>query len=193
MTGRGEAMSCPSFIASRFSCPSSGSDSLYILGLLSVITPSHHTLQPIRSCRFFANKTRSQVAHQLQSRFTKHHQLNNEELPPSRSSNFTLSGSVVTTSSRIAAASARALPAHAAHLSGWTHRLRACACAQHTLTYVAAPNHIDAPSRSLLALSRLAPTRQNGYIGESNPRRMVLQIRSLLRISDCSETNAEYC
>jgi hypothetical protein len=32
-------------------------------------------------------------------------------------------GSVVTTSSRIAAACARALPARAAHLSGWIHRL----------------------------------------------------------------------
>ncbi|KAI0276422.1 P-loop containing nucleoside triphosphate hydrolase protein [Russula aff. rugulosa BPL654] len=42
----------------------------------------------------------------------------------SRSSIFKTSGSVVTTSSRIAAASARALQARAAHLSGWTHRLR---------------------------------------------------------------------
>jgi hypothetical protein len=100
------------------------SGSSYILRSPSVITPLH--------CRqFFAN----------------------EELPPSRSSIFTTSGSVLTTSSRIAAASARDLPAHAAHLSGWTHRLRPTAlragpCTQQphsALVRSTAPSHITSP------------------------------------------------
>ena len=45
-------------------------------------------------------------------------------IPSFSQQQLTNSGSVVVTSSRIAAASARALPARAAHLSGWTHRLR---------------------------------------------------------------------
>ena len=117
--------------------PSSGSS--FILRSPSLITPSHHTLQPIQSLilRTRANPTNNQTTSvtNLKSRAAPNLQQSSEELPPSRSRNSTISGSVVATSSRIAAASARALPARAAHLPGWTHRLRptalrASACTQ---------------------------------------------------------------
>jgi hypothetical protein len=95
----------------------------------SVITPSQHSLQPIHFVDplQFANEPSPQampLAHQPQTSATPSPQRNSKESPPSRSSIFTTSGSVVTTKLRIAAASTRALPARAAHLSGWTHRLR---------------------------------------------------------------------
>jgi hypothetical protein len=83
------------------------------------------------------------------SLISKKKKKSSEESPPSRSSTFTTSGSVVTTSSRIAAASARALHARAAHLFGWTDRLRtalhACPCTQqrHSTRSPGATIHIQ--------------------------------------------------
>jgi hypothetical protein len=122
---------CPSVHSIHLPPPSSGScRSTY--NRPSVITPSCHTLLPIHSHRFPLSSPNSTVR-STDTTTTPQHQPNNGEFPRPHSSNSMTSGLVVTTSTRIAAASARALLACAALLSGWTHRLRpmalrACAC-----------------------------------------------------------------
>jgi hypothetical protein len=149
----------PSLLPSS-AAPAPSCGLLYILRSLSVIKHSHCTFSQykvIDSPQTKQNKpTSPQVVPATPVAVTFHHthQQSSEESPPSLSSGFTTSGSVVTTSSRIATASARAYPLHSAQLTGWTHRLRptalcACACTQqpHSAHRVrsTAPSHITSP------------------------------------------------
>jgi hypothetical protein len=116
--------------------------------LLCIIAPFLRSFHPIHS-----RKTRPAPAEQHAVPRPSTHRTTNQRGITSTSqqqaaSSITTSGSVVTTNSRIAAASARALPARAVHLSDWTGstgfaRRSAPAPApsthaQHTLTCIAA-------------------------------------------------------
>jgi hypothetical protein len=115
----------------------------YTHSYLSVTTPSLHSLLPIHSHGFPAIEPSPKQRHlhtNHTATTTRHHHRISGESP--RSSNPPSSGSVVTTSLQIAAASASSLPARAAHLFGWIHRLRplalrACPCTQHSTQHPA--------------------------------------------------------
>ena len=90
-------------------------------------TLPHHTLLPTHSHRFPTIKLSPQIVPSTPPNCNHHTMppVKQRRIPSFSQQQLTNSGSVVITSSQIAAASPRALPARAAHLSGWTHRLRA--------------------------------------------------------------------
>ena len=123
---RSEASSCLSFTASIFCRLAVVCCSTY--SSPAAITPSHHTLLPIYSHGFPTIKPSPQTAPSNSS--CNHHgapPVKQRRIPSFPQQQIPNQRVCVITSSRIAAASARALPARAAHLSGWTHRLRPAA------------------------------------------------------------------
>ena len=100
----------------------------------TLITHCNYTLPPHPSANRVVDSSQTKESTISASTKPRNHVTSNQAAKNHlhlAAATITTSGSVVTTSSRIAAACARALPARAAHLSGWIHRLRPtalCAC-----------------------------------------------------------------
>jgi hypothetical protein len=108
-----------------------------------VITRSHCSLLPIHS-----RIPRNQLTRSPQAAPPSRQSRENQRIPSCRAAKQpTICRPVVITSPRTAAACARALPARAAHLSSWTHRLRPTALG----AAAPAPStvHIALPHRQL--------------------------------------------
>jgi len=123
-----------SSIASILRCPAAVRRSTFPALILYLHPPTTPFCQ--YSHGFSVTKQNPQIA-PSESTSTPHHQQKQQRIRAFSHQQLPTQRVCCGTSSRIAATSARSLPALAAHLSGWTHRLRptalrACPCTQHS-------------------------------------------------------------